>query len=490
MKRTLGAVALCGALAHCGGASPEAAPATSTDGGALVDAAAEGSTGPSVASSADGAADAGPGCAADAAIDEACSGLHGVVGRDVYVDADRGSDTNAGTPDAPLRTLVAGLKAAALTHGAVLVAAGTYGALDALELSVESRIVGGFAHDYRGAPKREATVLLAGPTGLWITGKGGTLAHLTVTGSAPTSAGAYALRTSANALVLDDVLLRSGDGLNGKSATTGAAGSTGVDVIGPLSCGSVLQPSWTSGVGLGSPAPGGQATGDVAQKRPPEKGRDGNAGSDGGSAKGALSLSGGLLGVDQGHSGQSDATPGYGAPGGGDGFWNGRGFSGGFGGSGGCPGSGGAGASSGAPSVALLVLSGQVIVQRSRLETGLGGSGGDGGEGGPGGAGGKGGPPRFSDSGQSPTGSCPGPANDPMGLNCAAFGGVGGTGGAGGHGGGGAGGSTIGIASTATATVTVDPQTEFALGEPGLGGLGGARSHASNGKRVSSLQLP
>jgi hypothetical protein len=109
------------------------------------------------------------------------------------------------------------------------------------------------------------------------------------------------------------------------------------------------------------------------------------------------------------------------------------GASGGSGGAGGCGGAGGRGGGAGGSSIALINLNATVRFEQVMLMTGRGGAGGKGGAGQEGGEGGAGGP-----GGEAPAGA-------PL-LHDGCAGGPGGKGGPGGPGGGGRGGHAIGIA--------------------------------------------
>ncbi|WP_437711425.1 PGRS family protein [Sorangium sp. So ce448] len=133
------------------------------------------------------------------------------------------------------------------------------------------------------------------------------------------------------------------------------------------------------------------------------------------------------------------------------------GASGGSGGAGGCGGAGGRAGGAGGASIALISLNALLSFEQVKLKTGRGGAGGKGGAGQEGGAGGAGGP-----GGEVPAGA-------PR-LQDGCAGGTGGKGGAGGPGGGGRGGHAIGIAYKGRAPLT--PGATIELGEAGAGGVG------------------
>lgn len=506
------------AATHCGGSAGAVAGATITNDAGAV-AATDASPPPAtydsdagwtmaddaaLGSSSDGCA-AGDSGSADppdpAGLDTNCDGADGVVGLDVYVSSDVGADTNPGTPSAPLRRISVGLELAATRGGSVLVRSGTY-PVDSFTTKGTWAVYGGYPSGFVGQPNRQTTTLTAPDTGLLLAGAASaTLAHVTVEGdmpSDPTQPSAHALRTSVSTLLLLDVLLQSGDGLPMLAAKPGATGQGGVDDIGPLKCNNVQQPSYTSGSCCGEPSVEGRQPGSVAWGIRAQ-GSPGNPGADGNDAAGMVSVASGVLVGDVGKAGSANGTPGYGAATGGgspsspwtapNGVSPGP-FSGGNGGSGGCPGAGGSGGATGGSAVALLVLQGAVTIQASALQGGLGGNGGDGGQGGDGGPGGQGSAPYFA--GPSAIASWPSPCTpdtDPLGVNCAEYGGIGGAGGVGGHGGGGAGGSTFGVITVGSATCSLDSSTTTTLGQPGSGGVGNGGGRAPNGRRAAMFHL-
>jgi hypothetical protein len=404
-----------------------------------------------------------------------------------------------------MATIAAALAAAATTNGSVLVSSssGTYPVMT-LSVSGTGAVYGGYPSPFVGTPNRQGTVLTAPDTGLLLQGTGSvTLAHLTVQGgtpSSPTQPAAHALRSDVTALTLLDVELQASDGLSLLTADAGATGGNGVDSIGPLVCLGVAQPAYTSGACCGENGPEGTAPGNFTTDTRAAQGAAGNPGSDGTDATGTLSLVNNAVLGDTGHAGSGDGTAGFGGATGGAGS-DGSSFVGGNGGSGGCPGLGGAGGASGGSSIALLVLQGTVTIQASALQTGFGGTGAAGGAGGAGGLGGWGGPPLapggvpFTGAAGCECGNLNNVDNscalgvDPLGHDCAAFGGIGGQGGTGGHGGGGAGGWSIGVVTVGGSTATIDSASTTTLGSPGSGGLGNGGGHAPEGRRVATWHL-
>ncbi|WP_437598188.1 PGRS family protein [Sorangium sp. So ce590] len=136
------------------------------------------------------------------------------------------------------------------------------------------------------------------------------------------------------------------------------------------------------------------------------------------------------------------------------------GASGGSGGAGGCGGVGGRGGSAGGSSIALISLNAALSFEDVTLKTGRGGAGGKGGAGQAGGAGGAGGP-----GGKK--------LESATVLHDACAGGAGGKGGVGGQGGGGRGGHALGIAYKGAT-----PSTQGATIEVGEAGPGGAGADA------------
>jgi hypothetical protein len=151
--------------------------------------------------------------------------------------------------------------------------------------------------------------------------------------------------------------------------------------------------------------------------------------------------------------------------------------SGGSGGAGGCGGKGGLGGSAGGASIALISLDATLQLHDVTLKTGSGGKGGNGAPGQRGGNGGTGGTGGKALSGSS-------------GLDDACDGGQGGQGGQGGRGGGGRGGHSIGIAFRGTPPPMDANDIHFELGEPGLGGEGdGSNGDGASGTKESTLDF-
>ncbi|WP_437977183.1 hypothetical protein WMF11_08975 [Sorangium sp. So ce295] len=155
------------------------------------------------------------------------------------------------------------------------------------------------------------------------------------------------------------------------------------------------------------------------------------------------------------------------------------GASGGSGGAGGCGGKGGLGGGAGGASIALISLDSTLQLHDVTLKTGSGGKGGNGALGQPGGAGGTGGMGGKALSGGSASG-----------LDNACNGGRGGQGGQGGRGGGGRGGHSIGIAFRDKPPPMGANRLHFELGEPGLGGEGdGTSGDGTPGAKAPTLDF-
>jgi len=521
MKRTMNrkylVAPLFALLAHCAGGGPAtSAQPPAPDGGASDDAGIDaGELAPDSQAATPrgdaGGCDGGNGTADppdDMGIDANCDGADGVIGKDVYVDANVGQDTNAGSPSAPLQTLSAGLNLATSRGGNVLVAAGT---LQEDDLSAPGTwaIYGGYSATFLGAPKRALTIVAPPATGLRIEqASSARLAHMTVQAQAPqpgtqgagspdggvagSPLSAHAVRSSATKLALDDMVLfapKGADGAAGAAGPTGQAGNTS------NTCGGFRSPQSALGSYYNGTPPGMSPdrmtpAGNVPNKVPAKQAEAGYPGSDGNDAAGTLSLVGGLVDEDIGTAGRDDGSVGYGGASGGygtvpAGTYKGEWMGGGAGGNGGCPAAGGKPGTSAGSSVALLVLSGEVSVTRSSLQAGLGGTGGDGGAGGPGGLGQTG----LAWSPLVVPATCT-PPNDVYEVNCAGYGGQGGNGGAGGHGGGGAGGWSIGILMAPGTTSTVDSETTVTVSKGGVGGSGNGGSRAPSGLAHAQYALP
>jgi len=444
-----------------------------------------GAAGASSQAGASGIAGSGPDCdpsgsdAPDAdGLDENCDGADGQVGRDVYVDPASGSDTNSGTPDAPLRTLAAAVQLAQTRDGNVLVTGGKQ-EIDEVSFGGSYAIFGGYGSSFSGTRHRETTVLQpTHPEGLLITNADeARFDTLTIRGVSPdekVSPTAQALRLDVKLATLSNVVVEARNAATGSTlGDVGADGSPGVSANGAdgasgLSCGGVTPPNYVNGAKHGQPSSQGDLPGNCLTKTLATPGVPGAPGTPGADASSLPSFDGTWVRWGDGKPGQPNAAPGYGGAGGCD--W--AGIVGGGAGTGGCPGLPGAGASSGGGSIAVILLGGKLELIGSRIVTGFGGSGGSGAPGGKGGDGGWGGKPGCLGCTDPVPNTCS-PPTDPMAVGCAAWGAAGGKGGEGGHGGAGVGGWTIGILAVGSAESAYDSATEFDLGKPGTGGDGG-----------------
>jgi hypothetical protein len=134
----------------------------------------------------------------DKALDDNCDGADGIVGKDVYVSIDSGADTNAGTPQAPLRTLGAALALATSRQGHVLALEGSY-PMESLSVAGTWSVYGGYPQGFRTPLNRALTTLTVPSKGLLVDQAGSALiAHITVEGASaddPKQPSAHALRS-------------------------------------------------------------------------------------------------------------------------------------------------------------------------------------------------------------------------------------------------------------------------------------------------------
>ena len=446
-------------------------------------------------------------------LDTNCDGVDGVDSMQVYV-APSGDDGNAGSREAPFRTLERAVERA--DGRAILVASGYYP-------SLPERLPDG-THMHSGYDDRGEWVRQGEPATITRSSTEPTNWHHTLVGedvildrfdirgrddSASTAGAAMAaalvvegLDGSAATLELVDCLLVAGRGRDGDDGTAGARGELGQETLEAESCvrgsdgactsaplgRSAARPSAcsTGGDGGASASAGVGAVGGGSGGAPGmpgsagEAGRPGVRGSDGRAAPelGAFTVSG--YDIARG----ADGITGSAGSGGGGGGGGGRGTSftpcagtelvyrsatafpggaGGAGGAGGCGGAGGRGGGSGAASAALVVRGVLVRADGTTFRTGGGGMGGAGGEGGAGGMGGRG------SAGSRPVCDRYGGAAGRL-TWAGAAGGAGANGGAGGHGAGGTGGPSVGVALIDGASFDRGEAVLFELGPPGLGG--------------------
>lgn len=425
-------------------------------------------------------------------------------GLSVFV-ATYGDDSNDGSMSRPLRSIQAGIDAAAADDDKrwVLIESGTYN--EALELANGVHLVGGYAFNWEYG--KQAPSKVRSPESPGVVGRGLSdrtrLVGLDISldyqaEEAESVITVYLERSSG--VRLEQVEIAGASAGNGAAGSSGSEGSRGgrgsnggdgVKDSSWVTCDTNPRPSVGSGGTSSCGGPAGGAGGmpghhkDSGQSgKPSSDGKPGGAGGEG-KQNGAPGTTGGTGtdgaagqgGTDAGHFQQMNwvgamgkpgvrGGSGHGGSGGGGGGGGGYGANfnckswggaGGGGGSGGCGGTGGTGGKPGGASVALFLdNSAGVKFEGSTIVGGRGGQGGRGGEGGNGGAGGTGGigGGTANSSGRGGTG------------------GSGGAGGKGGSGGGGAGGPAFCIFSTHE---LANPPGSGAM-RTGVGGSGGSSS--------------
>ncbi|CAN91768.1 PE_PGRS family protein [Sorangium cellulosum So ce56] len=444
-----------------------------------------------------------------------------------------GNDENAGTPDAPVRTLKRALEKIAEPEAKtknVYACAETFDGK--VEIQADVTLFGGLDCTEKGWPwigvqKQTTLTAEAGTIPLTMHGGGSVsvrMADVHVLAEPVLASGASSIAAVADGVTvsLARCTIEAGDAAPGadqsqdsNSATRGDDGNPGeggcmasvtaggAEPVNNCEDGGEVSVGGAGGVGQpnsggsgGDGTPGGSANGGAGQTAggtlcaPGKAGADGMPGGPGAGATALGTLSqGGYTGVSgvsgmpgttaQGGGGGggargvlSSGSPGRSCPGGAKGV---GGASGGSGGAGGCGGKGGLGGSAGGASIALISLDSILQFHDVTLKTGSGGKGGNGAPGQPGGGGGDGG-----------VGGVAPPPPDSSGLDNACNGGRGGQGGQGGRGGGGRGGHSIGIAFRGTPPPMDANGLHFELGEPGLGGEG----DGSNGDGASGAKEP
>jgi hypothetical protein len=489
-------------------ASLNDAEAGATDGGAaeadatVVDAdAGEADAGMGDADGGAADADGAVGCDLTASPPSACSVTEAYG---IFVSS-TGTDTGAGTMASPLKTISAGIAAAA-TKGLfrVYVCNGQYAeeVVEASEPGVS--LFGNFACAASSAwtyvpTDAGPTVTVTAPSSLYALRIDATttpvsiedIAFVSPDAGAPDAATGVssiaAFVSHAASVTFARVLIQAGagsDGLAGGAPPTnwfstdagdlagadpnGEGGAEGKECRCPVfgdtwggAGGSAGDPAGDGDAGTASPAAtpigshngsgGGGYNDTTGYCLPGLPGADGTAQTGGGlgaSVSGAVTDAGWTPGMG---SPGAPGGPGQGGGGGGGGIQSG----GGGGGCGGCGGAGGPSGGGGGSSIALLAFGVTVHVVNSQIVAGPGGNGGAGGTGQSGASGGGGG-----------SGACGG--------------GQGGNGTGGGGGGGGAGGLSVGILYAGAIAPTVDDLTRIDVGNPGApggagpGGAGGA----------------
>ncbi|WP_437764232.1 PGRS family protein [Sorangium sp. So ce281] len=426
-----------------------------------------------------------------------------------------GSDENAATKEAPVKTLAAAL-ALAEQNGTRRVYACAETFEEAVEVTGSVTIYGGLdcASGWGWVGEQRKTVVTAGAGEIPLVMRGGGAeatvrmedVHVQARGIEPAAeelAGASSIAALADEANVEFArcVLEAGDAAAGAggaayetSALGGAEGNSGNAACSAAlvvpggevknDCGTPEEESDDSlsgAGGIGQAGTGGSGTkgtpGATLNGGMGEEGSTvctdgiaGESGPEGGPGAGATGLgdisASGFTGTSGGDGAKGGTAQGGGGGGGSKGGAgadkcpseaSAGGASGGSGGAGGCGGAGGRGGGAGGASIALISLNAELSFDQVTLKTGRGGAGGKGGagqEGGDGGAGGVGGTK----------------AEGATMLHDACAGGVGGKGGAGGPGGGGRGGHALGIAYKGAAPAVEGATVE--LGEAGAGGPG------------------
>jgi hypothetical protein len=450
-----------------------------------------------IASDAVGSPDGDPVPVAD------CNGLPCAA---VYV-APGGDDANAGTKDAPLRSIAGAISRASKQspRPAVFVQTGTF--VETIEMQAAVSIYGGFGATW--ARDGGATEISGGLVGIRFENINAPtrLDRITVRGADATVAGAGAvgvLVVSSSNVELVDCIVKAGAGKSGAAATAdGVVGANGeAGLIGAAGCensagacntctkplpgaGGTSTCGRTGGAGgdpglstasgtagatgaggtLGGPKGLGSAEGGIGVTTNGTVGADGTDGPPGpngpaGAAFGSFQASTYI--ASNGGDG-TVGTPGNGGGGGGGGsggtnLCDSYGSSGGGGGAGGCAGGRGAGGGGGGASFGVLAFESKITIRGATITAGPAGAGANGG------AGAAGGDP----GGPGPGGPYGGP-NDQDDGGKGAPGGKGGHGGRGGDGGGGGGGPSIALVCVGATNVTLAQSTLV----PGVSGAGG-----------------
>ncbi len=450
-----------------------------------------------------GAADAGPQCLDDP--------MNAMVADDcgIFASSSLGDDKNAGTIDAPVKTIGQALALAAYAKQRVYACAEIFP--EAVAMPAGFTLFGGFSCTQKWAYAGSLMPTIIKPTASTIPltllqGAGGAILVTDVQAEAPNASepGASSIAALANKDAVAELRrcnLIANHGAAGKlgapadihdmPADEGTQGKAGADACTAdmvsggaqvkTSCGGVTSIGAHGGNGGPTSGTAGSDGQPVPVPNPLGLGLggfgegagmaclEGGTGADGANGQEALGAHGpghlselgytGIWGQDGGV-----ALPGQGGGGGGGrkagvlfcGAGSKGGASGGSGGSGGCGGKGGKGGGPGGASIALVSLTQRLTLTSCHL------SAGDGGDGGPGGA--------------NQIGGAPGSAGEGgMGKNGSGFGcpgGQGGKGGNGGNGGGGLGGPSIALASL-YAEFPPGGDTTQTMGKAGKGGGGG-----------------
>lgn len=488
----VGMLALCAAQAVACRALPDCGDGSEVDGLLCPEAAAGGAGG--------GGGSGGSGGVPPSACIPSEAGEPVASDCGVFVSSSAGNDGNAGSREAPLRTLGTAIGLAADLGKPVYVCAEELSEDAGVTVPAGISIYGGLdcgkGWGYAGSAARTTLTAPAGVVPLRLKGGEGTVrvADLHVRAAPaeiPGGSSIAVLVDGVSAAFLRSVL-EAGEALAGADAApygmSAAGGAVGTEggaacsamtvggATGPVNaCGDEDSVGGDGGAGFSSSgAPGfnglpaytmnggaGESlAAPCAAGLPGDGGEPGAAGADG-LGLGAIDSTG-FVGA-AGAAGTA-GKPGQGGGGGGGARGGGGvggcpmgsptgGASGGSGGSGGCGGAGGKGGGSGGSSIALVSLNATVSFESTELIAKSGGKGGAGGVG--------------QDGGKGAGGGAGGTASAGI-LKDACGGGAGGDGGKGGPGGGGAGGHSIGIAFKGSAP-PVEGRT-ITIGTAGLGG--------------------
>jgi hypothetical protein len=437
-------------------------------------------------------------------VDANCDGIDGLRTGPVFVSP-LGSDTNAGTIAAPVRTFGKAVSVADTSRD-IYLAAGSYPS--SLTSAMTRSVYGGYANTWSRRTSNVSTLVLDAPLSLGgsptlqllrLTAPSGNADQGTVAvtaqnasakleqvgiSAAPGASGTTGApaRNSVGLVAKNSTVLvvggsiatgAGGAGATGAPGTPGGAGSPGAaGAPGECVLGLSLAPGGAGGLspvagrfggvgGLGgttlTPAAGGSpsldltpggAGGTTGAKggagRPGDPGAAGAAGATGATSDGVFNLDTYVPGTS---TPGSNGTAGHAGGGGGGGGAQlnllevGTGSGGGGGGGAGAAGTGGAAAGGGGGSMAVWAQDSSIVLSGTRVSTTGGGKGGAGGLGGAGGGGGTGGIGGVAGSECADRVGAGGP------------GGNGGAGGAGGWGGDGSGGPSVGVVRLGSTTV-------------------------------------
>ncbi len=428
-------------------------------------------------------------------------GIDGDTSHAIFVSVNAGSDSNAGTMEAPVASITRGIQLAQIAGKDVYVAGGVYKLNSTLTLASGVSLYGQYSGPPSWSRAASNNTIITGATPALVAVNITAETHIegfTIRANAPVGSGlsAYGIRIVGGSGVVvvryDSISVTAGgDGATGNGGVGGlSGGSGGLGVSGDCStqvnatggaggssvCGGYGGAGGAGGYGASNGAPGQSGNGGApggtggAYGNPAGwggggyLGANGTSGNNGPAAASAGVVSGGVYIPASGYPGTigSSGTGGGGGGGGGGGYcilfctW-GTGNGGGGGGGGGCGGGAGSGGEGGGGSFGIFVANAVARISGNVIQTGNGGNGGRGGDAGPGGIGGNGG---------GGAGVC---------TNYVGGGGAGGNGGNGGYGGagsGGSGGPSVGV-YVVSAGVAMG-YNSISVGSGGLSGAGGS----------------